>query len=374
MSIALDHTGLKIVSKKLTALEQATMEERPIDRETLDWLRIAATSLAAVALCVVFFALYSAKVVAMPAVAGIVVGLILVAMADRGKTIGIPSGVTFAGLGLGLVATGYFLAMVLTPVFSDLMDAGPRISQRFSELSWKVESWTSTFKAAPAAYGAPAAAAAPPESSIALAAKTVEVVSPAVSQIVIFVFTTILFILSRSSIRLWLASLATQREARLAALKTFTNVEKQLADYFFAVSLINIGLGLTVGVVFLALGVPHALTWALVAALLNFLPVVGPLAMKAALAIYGFVFAATTFDAAAPFVAFLAISMIEANAITPRIIGNRITINPLLVFLSVVFWTWFWGAPGAFLAMPLLAIGSAVAAEFTKNDTVKLPA
>lgn len=373
MSIALDHTGLKIVSKKLTALEQATLEERPIDRETLDWLRIAATSLAAVALCVVFFALYSAKLVAMPAVAGIVVGLILVAMADRGKTLGIPSGVTFAGLGLALVATGYILALILMPVFNDLMDAAPRISKRFSELSWKVESWTKTLKAAPAVHGAPVAAA-PAESSMAIAAKTVEVVSPAVSQIVIFVFTTILFILSRSSIRLWLASLATQRESRLAALKTFTNVENQLADYFFAVSLINVGLGVTVGVVFLALGVPHALTWALVAALLNFLPVVGPLAMKAALAIYGFVFAATTFAAAAPFVAFLVISMIEANAVTPRIIGNRITINPLLVFLSVVFWTWFWGAPGAFLAMPLLAIGSAVATEFTKNDTVKLPA
>jgi predicted PurR-regulated permease PerM len=71
---------------------------------------------------------------------------------------------------------------------------------------------------------------------------------------------------------------------------------------------------------------------------------------------------------------FLALATLEGHFITPSIIGHRLTLNPLTVFLSLVFWTWLWGPVGAFLAVPLLIVGLVVAEHLFPEEEPELPA
>jgi len=69
-----------------------------------------------------------------------------------------------------------------------------------------------------------------------------------------------------------------------------------------------------------------------------------------------------------PAVIQVALHVVEANAVTPAILGKRLTINPLLILLSLSFWGWVWGTPGALLAVPLLIIIQTVIAAAGKPD------
>jgi len=71
---------------------------------------------------------------------------------------------------------------------------------------------------------------------------------------------------------------------------------------------------------------------------------------------------------------FLALATLEGHFITPSIMGRRLTLNPLIVFLSLVFWTWLWGPVGAFLAVPLLIVVMVVADHLFPQDEPELPA
>ena len=70
---------------------------------------------------------------------------------------------------------------------------------------------------------------------------------------------------------------------------------------------------------------------------------------------------------------FLALATLEGHFVTPSIIGHRLTLNPLTVFLSLVFWTWLWGPVGAFLAVPLLIMALVVIGHLFREDEPELP-
>jgi predicted PurR-regulated permease PerM len=70
---------------------------------------------------------------------------------------------------------------------------------------------------------------------------------------------------------------------------------------------------------------------------------------------------------------FLSMALLEGQVLTPSIVGRRFTLNPLTVFLSLVFWAWLWGPVGAFLAVPLLIMGMVVVAHVFPKDEVELP-
>ena len=91
--------------------------------------------------------------------------------------------------------------------------------------------------------------------------------------------------------------------------------------------------------------------------ILNFIPYIGALMIEAALFLVGVVTFPTLTQALIAPLLFLAFTTLEGHFITPSIIGHRLTLNPLTVFLSLVFWTWLWGPVGAFLAVPLLIMG-----------------
>ena len=117
------------------------------------------------------------------------------------------------------------------------------------------------------------------------------------------------------------------------------------------------------------LGVPSPLLWGVLAALLNYVVYLGPAFMTAILFLVGLSLGGTLLEIATPAIVFLTLNLIEANLVTPNIIGRRMTLNPFIVFLSLAFWLWIWGPVGGFIAVPALLILHALVVKIIGIDT-----
>ena len=130
--------------------------------------------------------------------------------------------------------------------------------------------------------------------------------------------------------------------------------EEHISRYLLAVTLINLAVGLITAGLMGLLGMPTPVLLGVVAAALNFMPYFGPAVMAALLAMVGLI----TFDqpgrALLPPLAYLCLHALEANLITPHLLGRRLPLNPLAIFLGFLFWWWIWGVAGAVLAVPIM--------------------
>ena len=131
-------------------------------------------------------------------------------------------------------------------------------------------------------------------------------------------------------------------------------IQENISKYLFSVSLINFGLGAIVSGGLYFMGVPNAAMWGMLVAALNFVPYFGPVAGIILLATVGILTFDTLGKGLLPSVWYLLLHLVEANFITPILLGRRFTLNPVVVFISLIFWTWLWGVPGALLSVPIL--------------------
>jgi predicted PurR-regulated permease PerM len=131
-------------------------------------------------------------------------------------------------------------------------------------------------------------------------------------------------------------------------------IQQNISNYLFSVSLINLGLGLLVAGGLYFVGVPNALMWGLFAAVLNFVPYFGPVAGVLVLGVAGLLSFDTLWKGLLPPAWYLLLHLLESNFITPVLLGRRFTLNPVVIFVSLIFWTWLWGVPGALLSVPIL--------------------
>ncbi len=134
------------------------------------------------------------------------------------------------------------------------------------------------------------------------------------------------------------------------------DISRDVSGYLLTVTLINIGLGICIGLALWLLGIPNPLLWGAMAALLNFIPYIGAIAGTAII----FLVAATNTSSTALLIgapaAYYLLTALEGNIVTPAIIGKRFTINPIVVFLWVLAWGALWGIPGMLIGLPLLMI------------------
>jgi predicted PurR-regulated permease PerM len=131
-------------------------------------------------------------------------------------------------------------------------------------------------------------------------------------------------------------------------------IQQNISNYLFTVSLINIGLGVIVSGGLYFLGVPNAAMWGMLVACLNFVPYFGPLAGIVLLGAVGLLTFDTWLQALLPPAWYLVLHLMESNFVTPQLMGRRFTLNPVVIFASLMFWTWLWGMPGALLSVPIL--------------------
>ena len=140
------------------------------------------------------------------------------------------------------------------------------------------------------------------------------------------------------------------------------------ATYLGTITIVNIGMGLVVAGMLYWIGMPTPLMWGGIAAVLNYIPYLGPIGSALLLGLGGLMTFEDPWHAMLPALAFIAIHLIESNFVTPMAVGRRLTINPLLILLSLSFWAWVWGTTGALLAVPILIIFRTVLDAAGKPD------
>ncbi len=138
------------------------------------------------------------------------------------------------------------------------------------------------------------------------------------------------------------------------AVEMSREIQQNISNYLFSVSLINIGLGVVASGGFYFMGVPNAAMWGMLVAFVNFVPYFGPVAGIILLAALGLLTFDTLWQAVLPSAWYMLLHILEANFITPVLLGRRFTLNPVVIFVSLIFWTWLWGVPGALLSVPIL--------------------
>jgi len=153
------------------------------------------------------------------------------------------------------------------------------------------------------------------------------------------------------------------------ALRVVYSVEREISRYLFTIVAINTALGVVVGVGLWCLNVPNALVWGVATGLLNFLPYIGALITLVLVGVISLI----TFDGALALVppAFvLFCNIIEGQLITPLLVGRRLELNTVAVFISISFWSWIWGFIGALLAVPILVVIKVICDHFDSLQAV----
>lgn len=133
-------------------------------------------------------------------------------------------------------------------------------------------------------------------------------------------------------------------------------IESDVSAYLFTITIMNLAVGVATGAVMALCGVGDPLLWGTVAFLLNYIPILGPMTGVVVFLLVGLLSSSSLWGAFLPAGLYLLIHLVEGETVTPLLLARRFTINPVLVILSLVFWYWMWGVPGAILSTPMLAI------------------
>lgn len=165
------------------------------------------------------------------------------------------------------------------------------------------------------------------------------------------------FLLASEDLFLRKVLAATPRLAdRKRAIDIAQQVEAAVSKYLLTVTMINISLGCAVALAMKLLGVPNPMLWGVMVGVFNFVPYLGDIASICVLTIVGLLSFDNPWDGLmVPAVGF-ALDATEGYLITPLIVGRRLSLNPVVIVLSVLFWGWIWGIPGALLAVPILVV------------------
>lgn len=136
----------------------------------------------------------------------------------------------------------------------------------------------------------------------------------------------------------------------------FHVLQHEISHYLLTITAINTVLGLTVAAAMYLLEMPNAALWGVLAGVFNFAPYIGALFVLGVITIVSLLTFPEIGAALLPPAVFLILTTLEGQIITPQVVGQRLALNPLMVFVSIIFWFWLWGVIGALLAVPILAI------------------
>ncbi|GAN85997.1 AI-2E family transporter [Komagataeibacter intermedius] len=133
-------------------------------------------------------------------------------------------------------------------------------------------------------------------------------------------------------------------------------IERNVSQYLATITIINSLVGLVNMAQCWLLGMPNPLLWGVMAFLLNYIPIIGPMMGIIIYFLVGLFVYPSAWQALLPPAIYLCIHLTEGETITPMVLARRFTLNPVLVMASLMFWDWLWGIFGAFLSVPLLAV------------------
>jgi predicted PurR-regulated permease PerM len=303
------------------------------------------------------FVLSIGSVVFLPVVTAVVLTIILSPLADKLSGWGLPNVLA------SLIALAVFLALVMLALatimqpaitlFDSLPEMTQRVAQRFAELrsqfAWLAAANERLAEAMGTASGDRVVLAGPSMlEQVAFATPSV------VLEVLLTFLMTFFMIEARVRLRRHLLFDRASFGTSIKAARVLREIQDRVAAYILTVTWINLGVGVIVALGAWALGVEAPIMWGGLAALLNFVPYIGPLAMMVLLALFGIGTADTVWLGIIPAAAYLALHAVESNVFTPSILGARFTMNPVMILIAFSYFSWIWGVFGALLSVPIL--------------------
>jgi predicted PurR-regulated permease PerM len=325
--------------------------------ERWNWaVRISVVGLFVLALAVIAFQMAS---VVVPVVLAWVVAMVLLPVVNNLERRGLPRALTSIVLVILLIASIMVIVGVLTVPLTYWVGRASELGGLLKERLQTLGNPFAFFDEIGNALSQVTGRDAESESAVNLSSSNIvtvilSVLTPVVSATLIFLIALVFNLIYHRDIQSGMLLLFQTDSARQRAKDILKDIQVNTSIYFGTLTVVNIGLGIAATVLTWLVGLPHPFLWGMLAAVLNFIPYVGAGIVIATLFVIGLlVFSALSHAVIAP-LAYLGITALEGQVITPTLIGHRLTINPFLVFLSIAIWTWVWGPVGAFLAVPIL--------------------
>jgi predicted PurR-regulated permease PerM len=302
------------------------------------------------------FVLSIGSVVFLPLVTALILTIVLSPLADKLASWGLPnvlaSLVAMLVMLAGIVLAGLLILQPAIVLFDTLPKIADQIGQRFTELRDQFGWLTAASKRLSELTGHSG-------NEVVVASPSVlEQFAYATPSVILETLLTLLmtFFMVEARVRMRRRLLLERVDfgTSLKAARVIRDVQDRVAAYILTVTWINACVGLIVGLAAWAFGLEAPVMWGGLAAILNFLPYIGPLMMTGILALYGVGTAETALVGIIPAAAYLGLHAVESNAFTPSILGARFTMNPVLILIALSYFSWIWGVFGALLSVPIL--------------------
>jgi predicted PurR-regulated permease PerM len=354
--------------------ELAVSDPQPVAELARFWRTAAQSATIGMFVILLIGALSLARPMLLPVASAFVVAMMLGPLSARAERYHIPSLLSAIVLWLLVIAVFYGVIVLLAAPVVEWIGKAPDIGRNIEEKLHVLDRPLAALQDMRDALLPADKRGSLGVDIMAFVQSALLIVTPAIGEILIFFGTLFFMLLGRSQIRRVLVIFFDERDARLRTLKILNDIEHNLTGYLSIVAMINVAVGLCGGAAAWIAGLPDPLAWAVLGFILNFIPYIGALIMEAALFMVGLVtFQTLTHALVAPAI-FLVLATLEGHFITPSIMGRTLTLNPLTVFLSLIFWTWLWGPIGAFLAVPLLIMALVVIDHLFPEEGLELPA
>jgi predicted PurR-regulated permease PerM len=352
-----------------TPLPDSKAEQPPLIRRA----EVVAFTLVALLVICVVVVLYAAKAFFLPVVTAFVVGTMLSPAAGLLERHRIPRAVSAI---LIVTAAGAGVAFIVGLISSPLMEWSTRLPELGSLLRDRLHVFDrplALWQQLQSMIGGSDPLAGFQMPKFDWVQPTLEFLSPTFTEFLLFLVTLVLFIASWRDLRRALIMTFPDHVSRLRTLRILNAIEGHLGGYLLTVTVINLGVGAATGIICAVTGMPNPAGLGALAATLNFFPIIGPVAMFVILSVVG-VIAFSTIGAGliAP-LAFVGLTFLEGHFVTPTIIGRRLELNALAVFIALAFWTWLWGPMGGFLSSPLLIVALILKEHLLPVDSPQLP-
>ncbi len=343
--------------------------QQPLGREALDVF--VAWSVIGIFLIMSMAVIHELSMILMPVVMAVVVGMILGISAEKLASYGIPGAGVAIILSSLVAAVIFFVVNSLIDPVSQLATEGPALIERSIDrfLPYVENFRWLNISAATFSMGSMSM-----ESLLSRSGEIISLlganVTPAIVQGLIFLAALLMFLYSRLRLRKALIMAFPARHQRLRTIRIIGSVEKVLGTYFATASLIYAALGVTMIVIAYFGGLAMPLLWGLFAFLSSFIPFLGITLMTISLTVAGIITHDNMILALLPAGVFFTVHLLMENLAFPAVVGRNMEINPFLVFVMIIFWTWMWGAAGAMLALPLSLIAMTVTRELFPSRKV----
>jgi predicted PurR-regulated permease PerM len=310
----------------------------------------------------IFYTLYFASAVFIPVALALLLKLVLAPVVRRLTGIGIPetlgSGLVIALL-LAAVGTGI---LSLSEPASEWLAQAPRSFEmaeyKLKDLKQSVEEVSKATKKVEEIAGVsndPAVSRAVVVQGPGLAESVVSGASSVLGAVVI---TTVLLFFLLASGDLFLRKLVKVLPSlhdKRRAIEIARQTERDISTYLFTVTIVNALLGSATALTMWLLEMPNPVLWGVLAAVLNFIPYVGPGMMILILALVSLLTFNSWPQILLPPGVYLGLTFLEGQLLTPLTLSHRLTLNPVVIFVALLVWGWLWSVPGLLLAVPLLA-------------------